>query len=253
MSSFGEEIKRERELRGISLREISDATKINMRFLEALEKNDFEHLPGGQFNKGFIRAYANYIGVDPETMVNSYLLELSKQEEAKKPFSPAIPPSEKKKPKKWLLLLIIAAMIIVMAFILSIMIPRFFRKEEGKAKEIEERTTQEQVEANIEEKKEKRKEEWQVIQPISLTVKVLKQARIIAQCDGKELLNRTLLPGQQRTLTCDQELILSLSDVEAFHIFFRDQKLHLPEELGNTITNFKITTENLEKLLHGNT
>ena len=58
MANFGEELKRQRELRAIGLREIADATKINMRFLESLENNDFKHLPGGQFNKCFIRAYA---------------------------------------------------------------------------------------------------------------------------------------------------------------------------------------------------
>lgn len=75
MPSFGDELKRERELREISLREVSEATKINLRYLEALERNDFRHLPGGVFNKGFVRAYAQFIGVDPESMINAYLLE----------------------------------------------------------------------------------------------------------------------------------------------------------------------------------
>ena len=73
--SFGDEMKRERELREISLREVAEATKVNIRYLEAMERNDFEHLPGGVFNRGFVRAYAQFIGVDPEAMVNSYLLE----------------------------------------------------------------------------------------------------------------------------------------------------------------------------------
>lgn len=80
MSSFGEELRRERELREISLREISEATKISLRYLDALERNDFRHLPGGVFNKGFVRAYSQFIGVDPEVMVNAYLLELKSQE-----------------------------------------------------------------------------------------------------------------------------------------------------------------------------
>jgi cytoskeletal protein RodZ len=79
MSSFGETLRRERELRQITLREISEATKVNLRYLEALERNDFRHLPGGVFNKGFIRAYAQYIGVDAEAMVNAYLEEESRQ------------------------------------------------------------------------------------------------------------------------------------------------------------------------------
>lgn len=79
MPSFGEELRRERELRQISLREVSEATKINIRYLEALERNDFRHLPGGVFNKGFVRAYSEFIGVDPEAMVNAYLLEEQEQ------------------------------------------------------------------------------------------------------------------------------------------------------------------------------
>src|SRR4030095_422268 len=80
MSSFGESLRRERELRQISLREISEATKINLRYLDALERDDFRHLPGGVFNKGFVRAYAQFIGIDPETMVTAYREEDGRQQ-----------------------------------------------------------------------------------------------------------------------------------------------------------------------------
>ena len=83
MTSFGEELKRERELRDISLKEISEATKISIRFLEALEQNNFDILPGGIFNRGFIRSYARFIGVDGEEMVNAYLHEISLKESGK--------------------------------------------------------------------------------------------------------------------------------------------------------------------------
>lgn len=77
MASFGEELKRERELRGISLKEIAEATKISIRFLEALEQDKFDMLPGGVFNRGFIRAYARFIGVDGEEMVNAYMEQVA--------------------------------------------------------------------------------------------------------------------------------------------------------------------------------
>ncbi len=83
MVSFGEELKRERELRDISLKEIAEATKISIRFLEALEENNFEILPGGVFNRGFIRAYSRFIGVDGDEMVNAYLQEMSVHEKAR--------------------------------------------------------------------------------------------------------------------------------------------------------------------------
>ena len=75
-SSFGGDLRRERELREVSLQEISEATKISMKFLHAIEENQFDLLPGGVFNVGFIRAYANHIGVDDDEMVNNYLFHM---------------------------------------------------------------------------------------------------------------------------------------------------------------------------------
>ncbi len=72
LASFGEELKREREIRGISLKEISDETKISKRFLEALERNDHKTLPAPVFTRGFVRQYARYLGLNAEEMVNRY-------------------------------------------------------------------------------------------------------------------------------------------------------------------------------------
>lgn len=77
--SFGEELKRERELREITLLEVSESTKISLRHLEALERNAFEKLPGGVFNRGFVRAYSKFIGVDPESMVDAYMQQENTQ------------------------------------------------------------------------------------------------------------------------------------------------------------------------------
>lgn len=72
LASFGEELRREREIRGISLKEIADATKISKRFLEAIERNDHTTLPAPVFTRGFVREYARYLGLNAEEMVNRY-------------------------------------------------------------------------------------------------------------------------------------------------------------------------------------
>ncbi|HET6278579.1 MAG TPA: helix-turn-helix domain-containing protein [Candidatus Polarisedimenticolia bacterium] len=90
MGRIGQTLKQARELREIDLREISDATKINIRYLEAIETNRFEVLPGGVFNKGFIRAYANYIGLDGQAMVDNYVHDL--EAGADDPSDPGPPP-----------------------------------------------------------------------------------------------------------------------------------------------------------------
>src|SRR5579862_9468028 len=81
MSAFGENLRREREMRGVSLEEISAATKISMRFLESIEREDFSKLPGGIFSRSFIRSYARYLGLDEDRMVADFQLAAQPQEE----------------------------------------------------------------------------------------------------------------------------------------------------------------------------
>lgn len=72
IENFGLYLKHERELRGVALVDIAETTKIHLRYLEALENNDFDNMPGEVFVKGFIRSYAKVIGFDAEEMVNAY-------------------------------------------------------------------------------------------------------------------------------------------------------------------------------------
>jgi cytoskeleton protein RodZ len=71
--SFGEKLRKEREQRKITLDDISSTTKISTRMLRALEDEHFDQLPGGVFNKGFVRAYARHIGLDEEQAITDYL------------------------------------------------------------------------------------------------------------------------------------------------------------------------------------
>ena len=70
--SFGERLKREREMREVSLDELTKATRISQRFLEALENEDWKKLPGGVFGRGFVRTIAGYLGLDEETLLGEY-------------------------------------------------------------------------------------------------------------------------------------------------------------------------------------
>jgi cytoskeleton protein RodZ len=73
LPSFGENLRREREKRKITLDQISQSTKIGTRMLQALEEDKFSQLPGGIFNKGFVRAYARVVGLDEEQTIADYL------------------------------------------------------------------------------------------------------------------------------------------------------------------------------------
>ena len=71
-SSIGEQLRIAREERGIPLREISDQTRISIHYLEAIETDDYKRLPGGIFNRSFVKAYARYVGYDEKDAVEAY-------------------------------------------------------------------------------------------------------------------------------------------------------------------------------------
>ncbi len=72
MSGFGKRFKLERESKHLNLEEIAQETRIGVRFLRAIEEEAFHVLPGGIFNRGFIRTYASRLGIDPEQSVAEY-------------------------------------------------------------------------------------------------------------------------------------------------------------------------------------
>jgi len=72
MSNFGANFRKAREAAGLPLEKIAAETRISTRFLTAIENEAFQQLPGGIFNRGFIRAYAEYLGLDSDQVVADY-------------------------------------------------------------------------------------------------------------------------------------------------------------------------------------
>jgi cytoskeletal protein RodZ len=80
MGSFGEDLKKAREAKGVAIEVIANATKISTRYLQAVEQERFDHLPGGVFRKSMVRSYARAAGLDEEVWVKRYL-DMSQPEE----------------------------------------------------------------------------------------------------------------------------------------------------------------------------
>lgn len=119
MGAFGDNLRRERELRGIALSEISESTKISRRWLKALEDEEFEVLPGGVFNRGFVRAYAHFLGINEEEAVADYVAASNEQESPEDRFpleiheKPNVPPLNPKRSVVPLLLSVVALVLVV--------------------------------------------------------------------------------------------------------------------------------------------
>src|SRR5215475_8076007 len=77
MGQFGDKFRKAREAKELTLDDVSNVTKISPRMLLAIEEEHFDRLPGGVFNRGFIRAYAKHLGLNAEDAVSDYLACLS--------------------------------------------------------------------------------------------------------------------------------------------------------------------------------
>lgn len=111
--TLGEQLKRRREERGIELSEISQATCIGLRFLRAIEEDDFQSLPGGLFTRSFIRAYARYVGMDETAAIELYYRQIGS--EAQKSYdlpSTALPGH--KRSSTWANVTIASAVLVVL-------------------------------------------------------------------------------------------------------------------------------------------
>jgi cytoskeleton protein RodZ len=109
--NFGERLKREREMREVSLKEVTVATRIGSRFLEALENEDWARLPGGVFNRGFVRSIARYLGLDEEDLLAEY-------DEARGEQAAEAPPTVENRipsPPKWIFAVTALAIVLILA------------------------------------------------------------------------------------------------------------------------------------------
>jgi cytoskeleton protein RodZ len=116
--SIGEKLRLAREAQGIALRDISEQTRISMRYLEAIEGDDYHRLPGGIFNRSFIRAYAKFIGYDENDAIEDYARTLrergeSNDDESPKPFHSLVYTDDAAHPKRSPLMTLVLAIVIL--------------------------------------------------------------------------------------------------------------------------------------------
>jgi hypothetical protein len=247
--SFGEELRRERELRQITLREVAEATKISLRFLEALENNDFDVLPGGFFTRGFIKSYARHIGVNEEAMVNAYLMELNQQRgrtsAAAAAPAPAVAPVPTPAPRAAAASaraagggarsVTVAASLLAffgLAFLLWNGV-RQLGQGAAQAPEPIPEPVSEPVGAPASEPAPAA-----VTHPESLLVgiTVRERAWVRLLCDGREMVNRTLDPGSYRRFECRDEVSISASDPRAVEVEINGRPMALPGTPGQRVT-----------------
>jgi cytoskeletal protein RodZ len=247
MASFGETLRRERELRGISLREIADTTKISLRFLQALEADRIDVLPGGLFRKTFVRQYSKHVGLDPERMVAEFLYAHGDGPEA-------APAAEGRKgralPQGAFTALAVLALLFWLAY------PRGSHREEEASSSTPAAPSspvREYVyppaapapavtEAAVAAPRSSRDE-------LTLTLTAEQDCWVQVDVDGESVLNRVLTAGESETIAGSGEIVLSVGNAGGVRFRVNDRPGVPLGRAGEVKKNIVITRQSLPSLV----
>lgn len=220
----GEILRAEREKRGLSLTEVEAATKIRAKYLEALENDDYQEIPGEIYRIGFLRNYARYLGLDSDALVESYkslsgdqvasatppslteqLKEQSEEVSEKDPFSAL----------RWRRRLGIAALIAVFALIVLALAHSVPREREEPAPPPPVTEEEERKEPPVEEIQEQ-----EVV--LELVCRQVCWVRVVA--DGEESFSGNLQPGDKKTFRAKESIKIRLGNAGGVDIFYNGEK-----------------------------
>jgi cytoskeletal protein RodZ len=243
MASFGENLRRERELRGVSLREIADATKISVRFLKALEEDRVDLLPGGLFPKAFVRQYTGHLGLDAERYVAEFLYVAGDRPPAP---MPALPPEQRALPRG----LIFFGVVVAAGVVLSLKLGGGADRPSGRttpaaesgASAPEPAQPAEGLSAPL---------ATAVSTPdgLVLTLKAQQDCWVEARADGQTVLNRVLTGGETATLEAHGQIVLSVGNAGGLAFRVNDRPGVPLGKSGEVKRNIVITRDNIPSLV----
>lgn len=243
MASFGENLRRERELRGVSLREIADDTKISIRFLQALEQDRVDVLPGGLFRRTFVRQYARHIGLDPERVVAEFIYAHGDE-------TPPVAfraPEGRKFPTGTLLTVIGLAALGLVSFSKSRTAKP--KDEVAQASSMPSAVTLPVDHVYPAAEPPPRDERPGDVQNLVLTLSARESCWVAVQVDGQTVLNRVLAGGETETLQAQGEIVLSVGNAGGLSFRVNDRPGVSLGRAGEVKRNIVITRKNLPELV----
>ena len=205
--NFGERLKREREMREVSLEELTKATRISTRFLLALENEDWEKLPGGVFGHGFVRTIARYLGLDEESLLGEYDMARGGQALAE----PAKPEERIPSPPKWLP---VAAVLVVLLVVVGL----FYAGRYGWRRYAAHRAAKQSAVSSSPASSQNNSSPGAATptdSSLELSVSTSAATRVRVMADGKLLLDTELPAGETRRFSANQQFEVTAGDSSA--------------------------------------
>jgi cytoskeleton protein RodZ len=254
MASFGETLRRERELRGIELRDVAQATKISVRFLQALESDRIEVLPGGIFRRSFVREYARYIGLDADRMVSDFMHAYGEERPRASDAAAPAPAAAAPRPS--------APLSPVRSLYRRLFFGLGFLAACGGAMQLK-RTPEPAPSAAVAESPAIVFPQDQLLPQISsaaelgeppsgplvLTLSAQESCWVGASADGRVVLNKVLNSGETQTLSATDQIVLSVGNAGALSLRINDRPGLALGRRGEVRRNIVITKQNLPSLV----
>jgi cytoskeleton protein RodZ len=252
--SFGEWLRRQRELREINLRDIAERTKISLRYLEAMEADRFDLLPAPIFAKGFLREYARYVGLSPDEVINHYLaVQQAEQPEEKedtlirrsrpKPVDPGQPPVR----RTWSygLVLTLAGLILLALVALAAWLADK-RKDEPRVEQSAPPIAAPPAPAVLEPTPPPLVEEPRA--PLEVTLDFTKDCWVEAVIDGKNRFSELRVQGESLQLEAETSVVLTLGNAGAVEVQVNGHALPLTAQEGEVVRDLLIDLETVRAL-----
>jgi len=246
MGTFGDKLRRERELRGISLREIAEGTKISVRFLQALEEDRVDVLPGGIFPRAFVKQYALFLGLDADKAVGDFVAAHGEAPPELRRMPP--PPVRRRMPVSpgQVFLVVVAVLAVVLTF-------RRGREAERARPE----PTPAAVAAAPAVLPSDRVYPSPTVAPAAatpgdtlvLTMTAQQDCWVEVRADGETLANRVLAEGESETFEARGEIVLSVGNAGGLSIRVNDRPALPLGRSGEVRKNIVITRQNLPSLV----
>jgi cytoskeleton protein RodZ len=203
--NFGERLKRERELREVSMDELTKATRISARFVEALENEDWAKLPGGVFGHGFVRTIARYLGLNEEALLGEYDMARADHLAA----APAKPEERIPSPPKWLP---VAAVLVLLLFVVGL----FYVGRYGWHRYAAYRAVKKSADASLPAQPQSNSPSLGSTEaPLDLSVSTSAATRVRVLADDKILLDAELPAGETRHFPANDHFEVTAGDSSA--------------------------------------
>ena len=232
--TFGNWLRRQREVRKIGLREISDRTKIGMRYLEALEESRFDLLPAPIFARGFLREYSKFVGLDPDEVVNFYLAAAQGQDDEEPELT--IPSTAAE--GMWRTLAILA---MVVAILLLIVLGLAYLNDKRQTDQAEDRPGIAPPVIEVPELLPPTDPELQTpVAPLTVSLSFTDECWVEAQIDGEHRVSELRVQGESMLLEAADRVVLTLGNAAAVRVEVNGSPLVLDAAPGEVIQELTI-------------